>query len=264
MKCKRIISLLLTTLFLLPITVQARTMTMYVGGSQLITNVESVNGFDMVPIMDIAGALGYHCWCDGKTAIIYDDAIKYTFTLGSPAVFDDKGKEYGLEVVPQIIQKKFMIPANFFSTYLEMSYVWDHVTDTAFLDSEFTYNWLIGTEEYQKAKLKKDAGNKFHGTWQYATPYSRAKKFNTKLQFHEDGTCYYETWRVQAKGTYEDLTTDTVIAYFDIYFKDAGSRTYTYYYTESSLYQFCGDHLVNQSVSTSNATQELNKIYYRK
>lgn len=258
------ISLLLSAFLLFPTAVQARDMSMYISGAQTTVNIENVNGFDMVPIMDIAGLLGYHSWCDGKTAIIYDDTNKFTFTLNNPAVFDDNGKEYGLEVVPQMIRNKFMIPVNFFSEYLGMTYNWDYVTDTAFLDSDFTYNWLIGTEEYQKAKLKKDAGDSFIGTWQYTTAYSRAKKQNIKLQFSEDGTCYYETWRVQARGTYEYLTSDTIIAYFDIYFKDAGKKTYDYYYTESSIYQFCGDYLVNQSISTANSTQKMNKIYYRK
>lgn len=35
-----------------------------------------------------------------------------------------------------------------------MSYVWDSVTNTVFLGSENTYNWLIGTWEYREA-LKK-------------------------------------------------------------------------------------------------------------
>ncbi len=258
------ISLLLITFLTFPFKAHARDMNMYIGDTQFRIDVENVNGFDMVPIMDIAGFLGFHVWCDGKTAIIYDDAIKFTFTRNNPAVFDDSGKEYGLEVVPQLIRNKFMIPVNFFTENLDMSYKWDYVTDAVFFNSEDTYNWLTGTEEYQKAKLKKDAGNNFFGTWQYTTAYSRAKKHNVKLQFHEDGTCYYESWRVQAYGTYEFITADTVVAYFDIFFKDAGKRTYDYYYTEASLYQFCGDHLVNQSVSTNSATQEVNKIYYRK
>ncbi len=264
MKCKRVLSLLLCTLLLLPITVQARDMQMYVSGTPLAVNIENVDGFDMVPVLDIADSLGFHAWCDGKTAIIYNDAIKFTCTLHSPAVFDDKGKEYGLEVVPQMIRNRFMIPANFFTEYLGMSYKWDYVTDALFLNSDDTYNWLIDTEEYQKAKLKKDGGSQFYGTWQYKAAYSRAKKHNIKLQFYEDGTCYYETWRVQARGIYEFITADTVVAYFDIYFKDTGKRTYDYYYTEAAFYEFRGDHLVNSAICTDTASQETNKIYYRK
>ena len=50
---------------------------------------------------------------------------------------------------------KVRVPAKFFQDAMGMSYVWDAVTNTVFLDSENTYNWLIGTWEYQSAKREK-------------------------------------------------------------------------------------------------------------
>ncbi len=214
MKCKRLLSLLLCTILLLPITAQARDMQMYVSGTYLTRDIESIDGFDMVPLLDIAGELGFHSWFDGTTAIIYNDVIKFTFTMHSPAVYDQHGREYGLDIVPQMINGKFMIPAKFFVDHLNMTYTWDSVTDTVFLDSDYTYQWLINTSEYKQAKNKRNV----IGTWVSETDASIYGYYNSII-FYEDGTCFLDTKRHNAYGTYHFTDSSHIAVGFGMYLK---------------------------------------------
>lgn len=133
-------------------SVYARDMNIYVNGHHLIRDVQTVGKFDMLPILDIAGELGFKVNFDNYTACIYNDNRSYSFRLGDAVVSDNYGNRFGLDVVPQILNGKFMIPAKFFQDVMLKSYVWDDVTDTVFLGSENEYNWLINTDEYKRAK----------------------------------------------------------------------------------------------------------------
>ena len=152
MKTKRILALLLGFSLLVPATAQARDMNVYVNNQYLVRDVQIVNDFDMLPVLDIASELGFAATFDGTTAVLSSPQQQYTFTLGSPDVYNKDGRWYGLDVVPQMINGKFMIPAKFFQDAMGKPYFWDDVTDSVFLDSNNEYNWLISTPEYKQAK----------------------------------------------------------------------------------------------------------------
>ena len=132
----------------------AQDMNMYVNDHFMVRDVQTVAGFDMLPILDIAGELGFNCSFDGTTITLYNDSKSYVFTVGSASVYDESGNWYGLDVVPHVINGKIRVPAKFFQDAMGMSYVWDAVTNTVFMGSEDTYNWLINTEEYKHANKK--------------------------------------------------------------------------------------------------------------
>ena len=232
-KLKRILVLLTCTLMLTStISVQARPMQMYICGNYVTRNIECIGKFDMLPVLDIANELGYNAYFNGRIAVLYNDQRSYTFVLGQPAVFDQNGREYGLDVVPQIINGKLMIPAKFFYDAMGKTYTWDAITDTLFLDSDYTYYWLINTPEYRQAKTKIELTD---GTWVFEDN-SGMTEHDINMEFYPDGTCYYETWRVRAYGIYEMYGTTGIIAEFDIYYNPAGSKNYEYYYSETNYF----------------------------
>ncbi len=139
----------------------ARYMELYVDNHRLMRNVQSIEGFDMLPVMDIAGELGFGCTFDGTTATLYRGGETYRFTLDSPTVYSQDGQRYGLDVVPQLIDGNLYVPAKFFQDVFRKTYVWDPVTDALFLGSEDTYNWLVSTPEYQEAKRIKEERNMY-------------------------------------------------------------------------------------------------------
>lgn len=133
------------------ISVCAREINMYVRNQNVVRDVVNLYGFDMLPIADIAGELGYQYYSYGDTFELRSDYNTYTFTIGSASVYDKNGRWYGLDVVPQYISGSVRIPSKFLQDVFGMSYVWDDVTDTIFAGSEDTYNWLINTPEYKAA-----------------------------------------------------------------------------------------------------------------
>lgn len=143
--CKKTIlgSSLILILVISHFSATAREMDMYVSGHKLWREISSVQGFDMVPVLDIAAELGFSSSFDGTKASIWNDYACYTFEKENPTVHDDKGNLYGLDIVPQYIKGRFMIPAKFFKDVLKYSYVYDSVTDAVFLNSENEYNWTI-------------------------------------------------------------------------------------------------------------------------
>lgn len=158
---KKIISIItaFSLLCLSVIGVSARDMNMYVRNQYVVRDVVDLRGFDMIPIADIAGELGYEYQKSGDTfkLVSYAGYTSYTFTIGSASVYDQNGGWHGLDVVPQYIGGKVRIPSKFLQNTLGLSYVWDSVTDTIFVGSENTYNWLINTAEYKNAVNGKPA-----------------------------------------------------------------------------------------------------------
>lgn len=152
---KRIISVLLFCTIISSFTnIFAINMDMYVNDTFVQRDIQSVGNFDMLPILDIAGELGFQCTFDGTTAVLYNALQSYTFIIGNPLVIDQYGNSYGLDIVPQIIDGKLRIPAKFFQDALHMTYTWDSITNTIFLGSDATYSWLINTPEHQAADPK--------------------------------------------------------------------------------------------------------------
>lgn len=131
----------------------ARNLDMYVNNHHVVRDIQTVGRFDMLPVLDIAGELGFNCSFDGTTIKLYNDSRSYKFTMGKAAAYDQDGKWYGLDVVPQIINGSVRIPYKFFCDAMGLSYTWDDVTSTIFLGSDRTYNWLINTEEYKLGSI---------------------------------------------------------------------------------------------------------------
>lgn len=159
---KKIFSIIIvfSLLCLSAIGVSAREINMYVRNYNVVRDVVDLDGFDMIPIADIAGELGYKYSSDGNTFKLVNYAGEYrsyTFTIGDAAVYDQNGRWHGLDIVPQYISGKVRIPSKFLQDTLGLSYVWDAVTDTIFIGSENTYNWLINTAEYKNAANGKTA-----------------------------------------------------------------------------------------------------------
>lgn len=154
---KKVITIILTCTLLCTsaLGVSAKEMSMYIRNQFVKRDVVDLNGWDMLPIADIAGELGYTYSSNGNTFTLSSDYNTYKFTMGSASVYDKNGKWYGLDVVPQKISGKLRIPAKFVMDVLHMSYTWDSVTNTIFIGSENTYNWLINTSEYKEAKAGK-------------------------------------------------------------------------------------------------------------
>ncbi|MDY3031487.1 MAG: copper amine oxidase N-terminal domain-containing protein, partial [Clostridia bacterium] len=111
----------------------ARNLDMYVNNHHVVRDIQTVGRFDMLPVLDIAGELGFNCSFDGTTIKLYNDSRSYKFTMGKAAAYDQNGKWYGLDVVPQIINGSVRIPYKFFCDAMGLSYTWDDVTSTIFL-----------------------------------------------------------------------------------------------------------------------------------
>lgn len=129
---------------------QAAETPMYVNDVYVVRELGRVGDFDMLPILDIAGELGYQCTYDGTTIRLWKARQSFTFTMGSADVYDQNGVWFGLDVVPQVMNGRVMVPANFFIYNLGTSYTWDGKTSTLFLNSDSTYHWLVSTPEYQQ------------------------------------------------------------------------------------------------------------------
>lgn len=188
----------------------AQTMNIYVNNILLQRDIQAVQGYDMIPIMDISNELGYECYYDGTVIDLYNDNKSYKFTIGSPNVFDESGKWYGLDVVPQEINGKVRIPAKFFTDNLGMSYVWDSQTNTLFLNSEETYNWLIGTDEY------KYANTKYMANWYYNFMVNMDTLYvqNPSHSFYNPISTYHydELWYYLADVNYDGILDLTISA----------------------------------------------------
>ena len=166
---KRICSTMLGCLLLISGigSAQAAETGMYVNNAYVSREFDTIGQFDMVPILDIAGELGYGCDFDGSQFRLYNDNVTYTFTMGSADVFSHDGTWFGLDVVPQFINGRVMIPANFLIYILGTPYTWDNVTQTLFINSNYSYRWLTGTKEYKEAKAIDDTWNAIQGWWKH-------------------------------------------------------------------------------------------------
>lgn len=162
MKKKLITSLIIAGIFTFSaISVHARELNMYINNQFVVRDIQTVGDFDMIPILDIAGELGYNCSFDGYNIRLYNGNQSFSFIMGNASVYDKNGKWFGLDVVPQYINGHVMIPANFLINVLCMPYTWDDVTKTIFINSNDVYNWLINTYEYKNTIYEKELVQSF-------------------------------------------------------------------------------------------------------
>ena len=130
----------------------------YVNNTYVRREFTTIGGFDMVPILDIAGELGFTCTCDGQHFQLSNGETTYSFMVGSADVYAQDGTWFGLDIVPTVVDGRIMIPSNFLIYNLGVSYTWDDITSTLFINSDYSYQWLINTWEYKAANPKYMAG----------------------------------------------------------------------------------------------------------
>lgn len=226
---KRIMPIMLLSFLIMSTGVynaQAAETGMYVGGNYVQREFSTIGNFDMVPILDIAGELGYSCTYDGNQFWLYNDAVSFVFTMGSPDVYSNDGTWFGLDIVPQVINGRVMIPANFIIYNLGVSYTWDDLTKTLFIASDDTYRWLISTPEYQEGKAIQDTWNAVQGWWLDYNDDAFMEHFSENICFYPDGTFYLRTWREKGYGTYIVTAPNTIEADYISYYNFAGSTDY--------------------------------------
>lgn len=125
----------------------------YIKSYHVIRDIRNVDGYDMLPIADIAGELGY------TYTVISDDKFSvtannrtYDFTINDNMAYDNNGGRYNLGTAPQIMEGAVRIPSNFFTEILDVGYIWDEYIHAVFIDAQNSYDWIITTPEYQAAQ----------------------------------------------------------------------------------------------------------------
>lgn len=148
MKKKRLIAGILAAGMVIgsAFSASAYSVNMYVGNKHLVRDMQTRGRFDMLPIMDIAGELGYQVYYENGKFWLFNDKVSYEFTVGKASFYDQDGNWYGLDVVPQFINGKLRLPYSFFKQ-INVSY--NNKWDTVFIGSDYTYNWLINTDSYR-------------------------------------------------------------------------------------------------------------------
>lgn len=141
------------------LSASAKTMDMYINGMYSTQEVEQIGGFDMLPAEEVSGYFGFTSYFDGYTLTFYGTERTYYFHIGDAVVTDNAGGWYGLDITPRLINNTVYIPAKFFCDTFGMTYTWDWVTETIFINSDYTYNWLISTDEYWVGRKRKTTEN---------------------------------------------------------------------------------------------------------
>ena len=124
-----------------------------------------------------------------------------------------------------------------------LSYTWDSVTNTIFLNSDATYQWLISTPEHQEGKAIKQTWDAVQGWWLNYNDMEYMSHHSENICFYPDCTFYYRTWRIKGYGTYRVTRPNIIEVNYDIYFNGAGTTTYGYDYSTSDTYQLSGNRL---------------------
>ena len=129
----------------------AANINMCVKDNYVTRDLQTLGSIDMIPILDIAGELGLKTYFDGYTLWIEKDYKAYKFALNSANVYDEQGNWYGLDVTMRYINGKLYIPSSFLTNVLGISYSWDNITKTLYIDADRTLNWVKTTQEYEDA-----------------------------------------------------------------------------------------------------------------
>lgn len=235
-------------------SINAQQMNMYINNQFVVRDMQSIGNYDMLPILDVAGELGFNCSYNNDIITLSNNNKFYTFTLGNASVYDELGNWYGLDVVPQIINNKIRIPSKFFQDNLGMSYTWDNVTNTIFINSDDTYNKFINTIEYRT--------NALQGWWFYYNDEPLMSHFSENLLFENDGSFYSQTWRRKCYGHYEIQPPSTIKVVYDRYFNYAGTSDYVYLDSSIDLYNFDGKFLYRLQIDDNDIATETNKYIH--
>ena len=117
------------------------------------------------------------------------------------------------------------------------------VTNIIFMGSEDTYNWLIGTEEYQEGKAIYNTKNAVQGWWFYYETEPYMSHFSENVCFGSDGSFYSQTWREKCYGTYNVTSPGIIDVAYNWYYCGAGSTEYVYIGTNTAEYSLIGNNL---------------------
>ena len=130
----------------------AAPMDMYINEQFVERDIVNRSGIDMLPIADIAGELGYEYQVADYGFVLAGPYNSYNFQMGNPVVYDYWGNWNGLDIVPMIIDGKVRIPATFVTKTLGLSYTWDYVTNTIFVNSPNALNETLTAYWYEGYK----------------------------------------------------------------------------------------------------------------
>lgn len=174
------------------VNASAATMEMVINEQYVVRDIVTRDGIDMLPIEDIAGELGYEYQATSTGFKLSGYYNTYTFTMGSPAVYDYWNKWSGLDIVPMIIDNKVRIPATFVSKTLGLSYTWDSVTNAIFIASPKTLNELQA-EAWYKGYKKSGTYSGLSNYWgSYVPDFGDLSGLETIDYFlAEDGWTYF-------------------------------------------------------------------------
>jgi hypothetical protein len=140
---KRIAMIILTTMLTTVASVSAYPMDMYINEQYVKRDIVSLGGFDMLPIADIAGELGYYYrsirFGIFKEFTLYGKNNNYYFKIKDASVYDSYNNWIGLDIVPMEIDGKVRIPSSFITKTLKLSYTWDSVSNAIFINSPVSY-----------------------------------------------------------------------------------------------------------------------------
>ncbi len=207
---KKIVSVLsAAALLMAPVAVSAQNMNMYVNNQFVVRDVVSVDGVDMLPIMDIAGEMGFSASMDGggMSVILSSwNGLYYLFTVGDPTVYSNSAT-YRLSVTPRFINGKFMAPSTFFTNTFNMSYFWDSVTNTIFMNSNDVYAWLVTTPEYKAAANP----SIYNGTWHYTPDGDSRPLIELSVSGANSSTVDLYGERMHGKGAVYNIGTASFI-----------------------------------------------------
>ena len=219
-----VISALLTSL--VPV-VSAEVTKMYVGNQYIDREFDCINGFDMLPVLDIAGELGGWAYFENDVITLSLGNNTFTLKMGDPSVYDQNGWWYGLDIVPQWINNHVMIPAKFLSDNAGVTISWDDQTKCLFVNSDYTYKWLINTAEYQaeKKRLQEEAAEakrqqeqKAKAKEEYAANIEAAKKFRVGTQVLKS------IFVLSCRGTVQKISDGNVLVVWNGFYNSNGVK----------------------------------------
>lgn len=164
------LSILTAAMLTASVGTYAAEVSLYVN-NQLTDGAISKDGRTMVPIRVIAENMGYTVsWNrDDKSVTITDGNNVIWMFSGNSTAYKNDSSSVDMGIAPQIVNGNMMIPVRYAAELLGGSVIWDGVTNTAFINSDSTYNWLSHTDEYISAAVDKGLANaenyKNHGLY---------------------------------------------------------------------------------------------------
>lgn len=152
---KKFLGIIVAVFIVMGVNVYAAT---YINNEDVSSSVFTTisNDYTLFPVRYLGEKLGcdVHWNPDDKCITVSKGDIHRDFYNGSSVVYDWSGNSYNLVTAPKLVDGNTMVPAEFYRDHFGISVIWDDLTKSLFINSEDTYNWLIGTWEYQEA-LKK-------------------------------------------------------------------------------------------------------------